>query len=103
VLAVLALVTSLLPGPFGELLPLLLAAGAAAAAVAGVRGLGTRLATPDEVRFRGHVIARWIERRGDNDSDWDASCIAVDDGPPAPHRRRRWASTLQLCHLFTCC
>ena len=35
-LAVLALATSLLPTPFGELLPLLLAAGAAAAAVAGV-------------------------------------------------------------------
>jgi hypothetical protein len=80
VLAVLALATSLLPSPFGELLPLLLAAGAAAAAVAGVRGLATRLATPAEVSFQGQVIARWVERRGDNDSDWDASCIAVDDG-----------------------
>ena len=53
----LALATSLLPSPFGELLPLLLAAGAAAAAVAGVRGLGTRLATPAEVSFQGQVIA----------------------------------------------
>jgi hypothetical protein len=79
-LAVLALATSLLPSPFGELLPLLLAAGAAAAAVAGVRGLGTRLATPAEASFRGQVIARWVERRGNDDSDWDVSCIAVDDG-----------------------
>jgi hypothetical protein len=79
-LAVLALATSLLPSPFGELLPLLLAAGAAAAAVAGVRGLGTRLATPAEVSFQGQVIARWVERRGNDDSDRDVSCIAVDDG-----------------------
>ena len=79
-LAVIALATSLLPSPFGELLPLLLAAGAAAAAVAGVRGLGTRLATPAEVSFQGQVIARWVERRGNDDSDWDVSCIAVDDG-----------------------
>lgn len=79
-LAVLALATSLLPSPFGELLPLLLAAGAAVAAVAGVRGLGTRLATPAEVSFQGQVIARWIERRGNGDSDRDVSCIAVDDG-----------------------
>ena len=62
------------------MLPLLLAAGAAAAAVAGVRGLGTRLATPAEVSFQGQVIARWVERRGNDDSDWDVSCIAVDDG-----------------------
>jgi hypothetical protein len=26
------------------------------------------------------VIARWIERHGNDDSDWDVSCIAVDDG-----------------------
>jgi len=48
--------------------------------VAGARGLAARLATPAEVSFQGQVIARWVERRGDNDSDWDASCIAVDDG-----------------------
>jgi hypothetical protein len=80
VLAVLAFATSLLPSPFGQLLPLLLAAGAAVAAVAGVRGLAARLATPAEVSFQGQVIARWVERRGNNDSDWDAPSIAVDDG-----------------------
>jgi Predicted membrane protein (DUF2207) len=80
VLAVLALATSLLPSPFGQLLPVLLAAGAAVAAVAGVRGLAARLAIPAEVSFQGQVIARWVERRGDNDSDWDSPCIAVDDG-----------------------
>jgi hypothetical protein len=80
VLAVLAFATSLLPSPFGQLLPLLLAAGAAVAAVAGVRGLAAQLATPAEVSFQGQVIARWVERRGNDDSDWDAPCIAVDDG-----------------------
>jgi hypothetical protein len=80
VLAVLAFATSLLPSPFGQLLPLLLAAGAAVAAVAGVRGLAARLATPAEASFQGQVIARWVERRGNNDSDWDAPSIAVDDG-----------------------
>ena len=79
-LAFLAFGTSLWPGPVGQLLPVLLAAGAAAVAVAAVRGLGVRLAKPAEVSFQGQVIARWIERHGNNDSDWDVSCIAVDDG-----------------------
>jgi Predicted membrane protein (DUF2207) len=80
VLAVLSFGTSLLPSPFGQLLPVLLAAGAAAAAIAGVRGLAVRLAKPAEVSFQGQVIARWVQRHGDNDNDWDAPCIAVDDG-----------------------
>jgi hypothetical protein len=79
-LAFLAFGTSLWPGPIGQLLPVLLAAGAAAVAVAAVRGLGVRQATPAEVSFQGQVIARWIERHGNSDSDWDVSCIAVDDG-----------------------
>jgi hypothetical protein len=79
-LTVLAFATSLFPSPFGQLLPVLLAAGAVAVAVAAVRGMGVRLAKPAEVSFQGQVIARWIERRGNNDSDWDVSCIAVDDG-----------------------
>jgi len=79
-LTVLAFATSLLPSPFGQLLPPLLAAGAVAVAVAAVRGLATRLAKPAEATFQGQVIARWVEQRGDNNSDWDVSCIAVDDG-----------------------
>jgi hypothetical protein len=79
-LAVLAFATSLLPSPFGQLLPLLLAAGGLAVAVAAVRGLAVWMAKPAEASFQRQVIARWIERRGDNDSDWDVSCIAVDDG-----------------------
>ena len=79
-LTVLAFATSLFPSPFGQLLPVLLAAGAVAVAVAAVRGTGVRLAKPAEASFQGQVIARWIERRGNNDSDWDVSCIAVDDG-----------------------
>ena len=79
-LAFLAFGTSLWPGPVGQLLPLLLAAAAVAVAVAAVRGLATWLAKPTEASFRGQVIARWIERHGNDDSDWDVSCIAVDDG-----------------------
>jgi Predicted membrane protein (DUF2207) len=79
-LAGLAFAASLLPSPSGELLPLLPAAGAAAAAIAAVRGLSVRLATPAEASFRGQVIARWMETRGNGDSDWEAPCIAVDDG-----------------------
>ena len=79
-LAFLAFGTSLWPGPVGQLLPLLLAAAAAAVAVAAVRGLATWLAKPTEASFQGQVIARWIERHGNDDSDWDVSCIAVDDG-----------------------
>jgi hypothetical protein len=79
-LAFLAFGTSLWPGPVGQLLPVLLAAAAAAVAVAAVRGLAVRQATPAEASFQGQVIARWIERHGNNDSDWDVSCIAVDDG-----------------------
>lgn len=63
-LAGLAFAASLLPSPFGELLPLLPAAGAAAAAIAAVRGLAVRLVTPAEASFRGQVIARWMETRG---------------------------------------
>jgi len=65
------------------LLPVLLVAGAAAAGVAGVRGLAARFAKPAEASFLGQVIARWVERQGDNDSDRDVSCIAVDDGERA--------------------
>jgi hypothetical protein len=79
-LAGLAFAASLLPSPSGELLPLLPAAGAAAAAIAAVRGLAVRLATPAEASFRGQVIARWMETRGNGDSGWEAPCIAVDDG-----------------------
>ena len=79
-LAFLAFGTSLWPGPVGQLLPLLLAAAAAAVAVAAVRGLAAWLAKPTEASFQGQVIARWIERHGNDDSDWDVSCIAVDDG-----------------------
>jgi hypothetical protein len=79
-LAGLAFAASLLPSPYGELLPLLPAAGAAAAAIAAVRGLAVRLAIPAETSFRGQVIARWMETRGNGDSDWEAPCIAVDDG-----------------------
>jgi hypothetical protein len=32
-------------------------------------------AHPAEVSFQGQVIARWVERRGDNDNDWDSPCI----------------------------
>ena len=79
-LGVLAFAASLLPSPFGQVLPLLLAAGAATASVAAVRGLAVRLAKPAEASFQGQVIARWVERRGNSDSDWDAPCVAVDDG-----------------------
>ena len=79
-LAFLAFGTSLWPGPVGLLLPVLLAAAAAAVAVAAVRGVAAWLAMPTEASFQGQVIARWIERRGNGDSDWDVSCIAVDDG-----------------------
>jgi hypothetical protein len=79
-LAFLAFGTSLWPGPAGLLLPVLLAAAAAAVGVFAVRRLGAWLARPAEASFQGQVIARWIERHGNNDSDWDVSCIAVDDG-----------------------
>jgi hypothetical protein len=79
-LAFLAFGTSLWPGPFGLLLPVLLAAAAAAVVLVAVRGLATWVAKPAETSFQGQVIARWIERHGNNDSDWDVSCIAVDDG-----------------------
>ena len=79
-LAFLAFGTSFWPGPVGLLLPVLLAAAAAAVAVAAVRGLAARQAKPAEASFQGQVIARWIERHGNDDSDWDVSCIAVDDG-----------------------
>src|SRR5262249_19706138 len=59
---------------------LLLAAAAAAVAVAAVRGLAAWQAKPAEASFQGQVIARWIEHHGNDDSDWDVSCIAVDDG-----------------------
>jgi len=54
--------------------------GAAYSATAAVRGLAVRLAIPAETSFRGQVIARWMETRGNGDSDWEAPCIAVDDG-----------------------
>jgi hypothetical protein len=79
-LAFLAFGTSLWPGPVGQLLPLLLAAAAAAVAVFAGRRLAAWLAKPTEASFQGQVIARWIERHGNDDSDWDVSCIAVDDG-----------------------
>jgi hypothetical protein len=79
-LGFLAFGTSLWPGPIGLLLPVLLAAAAAAVAVTAVRRLAAWQATPAEASFQGQVIARWIERHGNNDSDWDVSCIAVDDG-----------------------
>jgi len=79
-LVFLAFGTSLWPGPVGLLLPVPLAAAAAAVAVFAVRRLGARLAMPAEASFQGQVIARWIESHGNNDSDRDVSCIAVDDG-----------------------
>jgi hypothetical protein len=79
-LAFLAFGTSLWPAPIGLLLPLLLAAAAAAVAVAAVRGVAAWLAMPAETSFQAQVIARWIERHGNDDSDWDVPCIAVDDG-----------------------
>jgi hypothetical protein len=76
----LAFGTSLWPGPVGQLLPVLLAAAAAAVTALAVRRLAAWQAKPAETSFQGQVIARWIERQGNNDSDWDVSCIAVDDG-----------------------
>ena len=78
-LTLLAFAASLLPSPYGQLVPVLPAAGAAAAIIAAARGLAVRLATPAEASFQGQVIARWMGRRG-NESDWEAPCIAVDDG-----------------------
>jgi hypothetical protein len=79
-LALMAYVSSLLPGPAGLLVPAGLAVGAAAAAVGGARGLATRLARPAEASFQAQVIAHWVEHTGTNDDDSSISCIAVDDG-----------------------
>ncbi len=79
-LALMAYVSSLLPGLAGVLVPAALAAGAAAAVIGGARGLATWLASPAETSFRAQVIARWVENRGANDDDSHITCIAVDDG-----------------------
>ena len=79
-LALMAYVSSLLPGLAGVLVPAVLAAGAAAAVVGGARGLAAWLARPAETSFRAQVIARWVEHSGANDDDSYITCIAVDDG-----------------------
>jgi hypothetical protein len=79
-LALMAYVSSLLPGPVGLLVPAGLAVGSLAAAVGGARGLAARLARPTEASFQAQVIARWLEHSGTNNDDSYISCIAVDDG-----------------------
>ena len=79
-LGLMAYVSSLLPDPAGVLVPAALAAGSAAAALGGARGLAGWLARPAETSFQAQVIARWVEDGGTNDDDASSACIAVDDG-----------------------
>jgi hypothetical protein len=79
-LALMAYVSSLLPGLAGVLLPAALAAASAATVLAGARGLAAWLARPAETSFQAQVIARWVEHRGANDDDASITCVAVDDG-----------------------
>lgn len=79
-LALMAYVSSLLPGLAGVLLPAALAAGSAATVLVGARGLAAWLARPAETSFQAQVIARWVEHRGANDDDASITCVAVDDG-----------------------
>jgi hypothetical protein len=79
-LALMAYVSSLLPGLAGVLLPAALAAGSAATVLAGARGLAAWLARPAGTSFQAQVIARWVEHRGANDDDASITCVAVDDG-----------------------
>ncbi|HEY6276281.1 MAG TPA: hypothetical protein VIX86_08100 [Streptosporangiaceae bacterium] len=82
-LALMTYLSSLLPGPWGTLLPIVLLAAFAAAAVIGVRRVAAWLAQPLAVSFHGQVIARWVERRGSGDDDVYVPCLAVDDGERA--------------------
>jgi hypothetical protein len=79
-LALIAYVSSLLPGPAGVLVPAVLAVGAAAAVAGGVRGLAAWRARPAETSFPAQVIARWVEHRSANDDDSSITRIALDDG-----------------------
>jgi hypothetical protein len=79
-LALIAYVSSLLPGPAGVLIPAALAVGAVAAVAGGVRGLAAWRARPAETSFQAQVIARWVEHRSANDDDSSITRIALDDG-----------------------
>jgi hypothetical protein len=79
-LALIAYVSSLLPGPAGVLVPAVLAVGAVAAVAGGARGLAAWRARPAETSFPAQVIARWVEHRSANDDDSSVTRIAVDDG-----------------------
>jgi hypothetical protein len=82
-LALMVYLTSLLPGLWGTLPPIVLVAAFAAATVTGVRRIAAWLAKPRTVTFQGQVIARWVERRGSGDDDVYVPYLAVDDGERA--------------------
>jgi hypothetical protein len=79
-LALIAYVSTLLPGPAGVLVPAVLAVGSVAAVAGGARGLAAWRARPAETSFPAQVIARWVEHRSANDNDASVTRIALDDG-----------------------
>jgi hypothetical protein len=79
-LALIAYVTTLLPGPAGVLVPAVLAVGSAAAVAGGVRGLAAWRTRPAETSFPAQVIARWVEHRSASDDHSSVTRIALDDG-----------------------
>jgi len=95
-LALIGYVSSLLPGLAGVLIPAVLAAGAIAAAVGGVRGLAAWRARPAETTFQAQVIARWVEHRSAGDDDSSVTRIALDDGERSWSFHARGAALGQL-------
>jgi hypothetical protein len=95
-LALIAYVSSLLPGPAGVLVPAVLAVGAVAAIAGGARGLAAWRARPAETSFQAQVIARWVEHRSANDDDSSITRIALDDGERAWSFNVRGAAFGQL-------
>ena len=79
-LALIAYVSTLLPGPAGALVPAVLAMGSIGTVAGGVRGLAAWRARPAETSFPAQVIARWVEHRTANDDDASVTRIALDDG-----------------------
>jgi len=79
-LALIAYVSSLLPGPAGVLVPVVLAVGAGGAVAGGARGLAAWRARPAETSFQAQVIARWVEHRSASDDDPSITRVALDDG-----------------------
>jgi hypothetical protein len=77
----LSFATSLISDPAGFVFASSLAAVAIILAATAMRIHTQRLALPAVTEFDGQVIARWIEKVGEDDTE--IQCIAVDDGSRA--------------------